>query len=240
MKSQIASMKQAKDYVIGLPEQLDDFLDEAYRKALDQLLQTFDQFFNVVASLNIRAAENQPVSSSEATRIGDHGFVLLLRLIDLMERLDLPHKRKEVEQLSVIFARWIIRYGGTINHPEPVVNAFAQLANLLQDKRSLTDLSELMEQVIDACSTQIKQDLDKSDALRPWRLLHINRGIVATRTHDLDIMKRAFDEMLAYLPDEATGFFSKGMKEMETQDYPQHVRHLMASYFSKKPPISLH
>jgi hypothetical protein len=240
MNDSMASLKDAKDYLNELPLQLDEYLDDSYRSALHQLIEAFDQFFNVIASINIQARENKIINQNEATDIGDHGLVLLLKLVDLMERLDLPHKRQEIEQISLIFARWILRYGGKVNHLEPLVNAFAQLANIMQDNKSLKKLFELMSQVVDACSTEIKQDLDKSDEFRPWRLLHINRGIVATRTHDLEIMKTAFDEILVYLPQEATSFFDEGMREMDSLDYPQHVRELIAFYQLQKPAINLH
>ena len=240
MNDPMASLKDAKDYLNKLPNQLDEYLDDSYRNALQQLIQGFDQFFNVITSINMQARDNQVINKNEATDIGDHGLVLLLKLVDLMERLDLPHKRREIEQISLIFARWILRYGGKVNHLEPMVNAFAQLANMMQDNQSLRRLSELMGQVVDACSEEIKQDLDKSDEFRPWRLLHINRGIVATRTHDIEIMKTAFDELLVYLPQEASNFFDEGMREMDTLDYPQHVRELIAFYQMQKPTIKLH
>lgn len=236
----MASLKDAKDYLLELPDQLEKYLDEAHRKALDQLVQAFEQFFDVVASINIQAKEDQIISGREATDIGDHGFILLLKLIDLMDRLDLPHRRKEIEQISLIFARWILRYSGRINHLEPVVNAFAQLANLMRDKTSLKSLSELMSKVVDGCSVEIKRDLDEKNQLRPWRLLHLNRGIVATRTYDLDIMKKAFDELLIYLPEEAPEFFNEGMKEMDELEYPPHVRELMEFYHSQKPEVRVH
>ena len=240
MNDSVASLEDAKDFLNRLPSQLDEYLDDSYRNTLHQLIQAFDQFFDVVSRINIQAGEKQIIDENEATDIGDHGLLLLLKLVDLMERLELPHKRREIEQISLIFARWILRYGGRINYLESLVNAFAQLANTMKDYESLIKLSGLMAQVVDACSTEIKQDVDKSDEFRPWRLLHINRGIVATRTHDLEIMKTAFDELLVYLPEEASGFFDEGMREMDALDYPLHVRELIAFYQSQKPAISLH
>ena len=80
----------------------------------------------------------------------------------------------------------------------------------------------------------------KKNQMRPWRLLHINRGIVATRTYDVDIMKKAFDELLIYLPDEAPEFFIEGMREMDALDYPTHVRELMEFYHQQKPDVRVH
>ena len=236
----MVSLKDARDYLINLPRQLDEYLDDDYRRGLENLLTRFEEYFNIVASVNMRANEDKRIEPDEATEISDYGFVLLLKLIDLMERLDLPHKRKEIEQISLVFARWTISYGGTINHLEPVVNAIAQLANLMHEKEALMALSELIADIVDHCSLELKKDQGDDEDFRPWRLLHINRGIVATRTHDLDTMKQAFDEFLMYLPQEAPGFFAEGMREMDALDYPPHVRRVMEFYYNQSPSISIH
>ena len=236
----MVSLKDARDYLLNLPRQLDEYLDEDYRRGLQNLLASFEEFFNIIASVNMRANEDKCIEPDEATEIGDYGFVLLLKLVDLMERLDLPHKRREIEQISLLIARWTISYHGTINHLEPVVNAIAQLANLMREKEALMALSELISDVVDRCSLELKKDRGDSEEFRPWRLLHINRGIVATRTHDLDTMKRAFDEFLMYLPQEAPGFFAEGMREMDALDYPPHVRRVMEFYFNQSPSVSIH
>ena len=129
----MVSLKDAREYLLNLPQQLDEFLDNDYRNGLNALLDKFEEYFNIVASVNLRSSEDKLIDATEATEISDYGFVLLLKLIDLMERLDLPHKRKEIEQISLVFARWTISYNGTINYLEPVVNATAQLANLMQE-----------------------------------------------------------------------------------------------------------
>ncbi len=236
----MVSLKDARDYLLALPAGLDDYLDDDYRRGLANLIDRFDEFFKVVASVNLRASENRIIDAGEATEISDYGFVLLLKLIDLMERLDMPHRRREIEQISLVFARWTIGYDGTINYLEPVVNAIAQLANLMQKKQALLALSELIADIVDHCSPELKQDAADSEALRPWRLLHINRGIVATRTHDLEVMRRAFDEFLIYLPQDASGFFAEGMREMDALDYPSHVREVMESYCQRNPSVRLH
>jgi hypothetical protein len=240
LNDSMTSLEDARVYLNRLPSQLDNYLDASNRKALHQVIQAFEQFFNVITRIDTKAGENQLITEAEATDIGDHGLLLLIKIVDLMEHVELLQKRKEVEQISLIFARWIFSYGGKINHLEPLVNAFAHLANTMRDHESLKNLSSLMGQVVDACSEEIKLDVDKNDEFRPWRLLHINRGIVATRTHDLEIMKNAFDELLIYLPQEANSFFDEGMREMDALNYPLHVRELIALYQLKKSAINLH
>lgn len=236
----MVSLKDAREYLLNLPQQLDELLDDDYRKGLNALLDKFEEYFNIVASVNLRSSEDRLISEIEATEISDYGSVLLLKLIDMMERLDLTHKRKEVEQISLVFARWTISYNGTINYLEPVVNAIAQLANLMQEREALLVLSDLIAEIVDHCSLELKKDQHDEEDSRPWRLLHVNRGIVATRSHDLEVMKQAFDEFLVYLPQEATGFFAEGMKEMEELDYPPHVRKVMEFYYHLNPSVSLH
>ncbi len=236
----MATLKDARSYLLALPQQIDEYLDDEYRNGLGNLIDQFAQFFNVVASVNLRASENIFIEAPEATEISNHGFVLLLKLIDLMERLDLPHRRREIEQISLVIARWTMSYNGNINYLEPVVNAIAQLANLLQEKKALYALSQLIADIVDHCSADLKRDDAFSEAFQPWSLLHFNRAIVATRTHDLEVMRQAFDEFLVYLPHEAHGFFSQGMKEMDALDYPTHVRKVMEFYFQQNPLVRLH
>jgi hypothetical protein len=82
---------------------LEEHLHDAHQKALARLLNDFNHFIDVVTTINIKSEEEQLIAKQEATDIGEHGFVLLLTLIDLMERLDFPHQRKEIEQVSLIF-----------------------------------------------------------------------------------------------------------------------------------------
>jgi len=236
----LASLDDAQQYFKKLPKELTDYFDEAYQSAFDQLMQALGQFFDVTATVDQQASEDHIISQVEATEIGDHGFILLLKLVNLMEKLDLPYRRKEIEQISLIFARWVIQYQGQLKHIEPIVNAFAHSANSMKDKKSLLALLELMGMLVDASSDEIKHDLESSNIYRPWRLLHINRGIVATRTHDTHIMKKVFDEMIFYLPQDAASFFSEGMQEMDALEYPPDVRKIIEEYFLNQPKIKLH
>jgi hypothetical protein len=236
----MATLKDARSYLLALPEQIDEYLDDEYREGLNDLIGKFAEFFNIVASVNLRASENKIIEPPEATEITDYGFELLLKLIDLMEHLDLPHRRLELEQISLVIVRWTISYEGKINTLEPVVNAIAQLANLLQEKTALFELSQLISDIVAHCSFDLKRDEPFSEDSQYWRLLHFNRAIVATRSHDLEVMRQAFDGFLVYLPHEAPGFFAEGMKEMDAFDYPTHVRKVMELYFQQNPSMRLH
>ena len=86
---------------------------------------------------------------------------------------------------------------------------------------------------VDATAPAIRQDLDKANPGRPWRILHMNRAIVATRTHQPDVMDEAFTVLTEHLPEDAAGFFSQGMEQMDLLNYPPHVREVMDRYYRK-------
>lgn len=127
------------------------------------MLSVFEEFCNVVAGVNMRASNDKMIAPYEATQIIDYGFVLLLKLIDLMERLDLPHERREIEQISLVIAPRTISYKDSINYLEPVFNAIARLANPMQDKQALLALSDLTAEIVEHCSLQLKKDQDSSE-----------------------------------------------------------------------------
>ncbi|MCP3689468.1 MAG: hypothetical protein GY784_13745, partial [Gammaproteobacteria bacterium] len=79
MKLTMASLKDAKDYFIELPAHMDGYLDDANRPAFARLLTIIDQFFNTAVSIDIQAMDDYIITSSEATEIGEQGFMLLLQ-----------------------------------------------------------------------------------------------------------------------------------------------------------------
>jgi len=90
-----------------------------------------------------------------------------------------------------------------------------------------------MNEVVDATADIIRQDLEKTNPGRPWRVLQVNRAIVATRTHQPDVMDTAFESLAANLPEDAQRFFSEGMEQMDLLNYPPHVREVMDRYYRK-------
>ena len=96
----LASLDEAHQYFKKLPEELAEYFDEAYQAAFDQLMQALEQFFDVTETVNQQAADDHIISNVEATEIGDHGFILLLKLVDLMEKLDL-HTIAELTKYAV-------------------------------------------------------------------------------------------------------------------------------------------
>lgn len=163
----------------------------------------------------------------------DHGIDLLARLAAVAGRLHRPQEARAVEGLSLPLACWIGRRGGEISHLAPVVNAVAALANGLREPADLERLYPLVNEIVQAVSPQVAQDSSPLDPTRPWRVLLLNRAIVATRSHQPMLMEEAFAHLVEHLPQEAPEFFREGMEQMEARNYPAHVRLVMQRWYQR-------
>ena len=96
----------------------------------------------------------------------------------------------------------------------------------------------LFRSVARACHVILRHDLDNANPTRPWRVLNINRGIVATRSQDLDVMNAVFSDLILAIPMDAPEFFSEGMSEMVRQNYPEPVCEVMQEFYERtKLPV---
>ena len=75
---------------------------------------------------------------------------------------------------------------------------------------------------------------ERFDPGRPWRILHINRSIAATRTHNRELMRKVFDELVETLPEDAMQFFKQAIHEVDRRNYPAAVRELFQEYFDRQ------
>jgi hypothetical protein len=132
--------------------------------------------------------------------------------------------------LAVVVASWIATHKGKIDKIEMVVNAFAGYANHLRDAAELAELCPIIRNIINVVSDDIRKDLEQTNLMRPWRILNLNYGIVATRSHDLKLIEQAYDTLVENLPQDAREFFREGMKQMDIVGYPQEVRAVVEKY----------
>lgn len=191
----------------------------------------------------VRASDAEsPGASAQALRAAtgaepdallDHGLGLLSQLADVARRLSLDAQGQAIELLAVPFACWMLRRGSELQRPEDVVNALAVLANRLRQPDELAELYGLMGEIADGIGADRILGVDQTDPTDPWLVLLINRGIVATRSHQPALMEEAFSAIGEQLPDHAPYFFREGMGQMEALDYPPHVREVMQRYFDQ-------
>jgi hypothetical protein len=169
----------------------------------------------------------------DITALGGRGIDLLVRLSNLASGLKCPQLAREIEALTLPLAGWIARCDAEIVKLDPVVNGAAALANRLKEPRKLAQLYRLLTEIGSAVSPQVSQENLSVDSARPWRVFLLNKAIVATRSHEPELMEEAFDSLADQLPDDAPGFFREGMEQMDAPDYPHEVRAVMERWYEQ-------
>jgi len=185
-------------------------------------------------------SEHRALSQEEISDVGNQGLQLLDTLSEWAQVLDLPSQSHQINAIMVMLALWIARHGGKLSSIESVVNTMAEIANATTDPGVLTELSDMMGELINAVSIEMMFDFKNVDHQHPWKILNINRGIIATRSHDTGLMEIVFDELIRNVPEDAEQFFEQGMQQMEALDYPDHVRRVMTRYLEQSKSRLLH
>lgn len=139
-----------------------------------------------------------------------------------------------------MMAMWLANRHALLRMLEPIVDALAKYANSTSDPATLKIFSGYVREVINAVDPDNKPAIGKTDMTSPWRILNLNYGIVATRSHDTDTMESAFSTLVKNIPEAAPDFFSQGMEQMDALDYPQHVREVMGKYHHEWNTRTLH
>lgn len=203
-----------------------------------ELGERMQQLFNILAAVDDDA--DTPPIETEMDDLANHGMRLLNELCHWSTKLGCEESYYKFEQLSLPLAVWAAQHHLMLNDIEIIINAISYIANNTQETRFLSRLAEMIENIIDSISPDIKQDMDKSNPGRPWRVLNLNHGIIATRSLDPKRMEAVFEQLLYRLPDDAPGFFAEGMEQMDIIDYPQHVRSVMQTYYQLTNQPTLH
>ncbi|MCW9004972.1 MAG: hypothetical protein OQK70_06905, partial [Gammaproteobacteria bacterium] len=71
-----------------------------------------------------------------------------------------------------------------------------------------------------------------TNPVRPWRILNLNWGIVATRSHNAELIDRVYAQLIKNIPADIHGFVTEAMQQMDIIGYPDHVRKVVAKYYS--------
>jgi hypothetical protein len=197
---------------------------------LAELEQVLEQLVDVMQRLDADNGSADGADSADVTRIGEYALQLAERLSVELEQCQLHEQKMQQATLVIDIALWVAQHGGIIDTLEPVVDALARCANTTREAGVLESLSEIIRQIIAAVSPAISQDLEKTNPGRPWRVLLLNQSIVATRSHNTELMEQAFAQLTSCLPEDAGQFFSEGMQQMDALDYPETVRKVMEKY----------
>jgi len=197
-------------------------------KVIEALRQNFQIMLRLTS--DVERDKQLAMSADEVSKIGDYALNLLDEISVNCASRGLQDQMLELHRLSLPVAIWLKNHGGKINKLDIIVNAIASYANTLKDYQQLELLCELIGHVVDAIDSSIKQDLEATNPMRPWRILNLNWGIVATRTHNTKMMQQVFDQLIKNIPADTQQFFNEGMQQMDALDYPAAVREVMQKY----------
>ncbi len=204
--------------------------DTSSEETPEHLLAGMEQAIDVMERADTAAnPEKEALSGAEISEIGDFALGLLEAIVERVESAS-GHQSRDLTRLAIPICLWIARQGGSINKLELAVNSLAAWANELQDTVQIGELARVIREVIDATSDQVRRDLEQDNPMRPWRIINLNYGIVATRSHDPELMDEAFSVLVENLPQDARAFFREGMQQMDIVGYPPEVREVVERY----------
>ena len=194
-------------------------------------------FFEIATALDKDAIF---LEGDELAEFAAHGLDLLDRLAYQLLVLEVMEHR---QNMAVIFASlgvWLSRRDAVLDNLEGIADGFGRITNGLSDRRELAEIAQLMEEVADVVSEQIRLDDDTSNPYRPWRVLNLNAGIAATRSLDPQLIERTFDNLGRRLPQDMPGFLADGKRQMLLQTVPDAVRDVIDRYADRWPTTPVH
>lgn len=204
------------------------------------LVETFQQLYEAMQRTEASILANMDAGSSasqatpnDVSELGEYALEMFEQACHWAKHLKLPDVFERLQAFTISMALWVAGHGGQLLTLESVVDALAQAANSTGEPEELFSLYDAMTNIMAATSPMIARDLETVNPGRPWRLLNLNRAIVATRTHQTDIMEEAFSTLTEQLPNDAPGFFTQGMEQMDLLNYPPQVREVMDRYYRK-------
>jgi hypothetical protein len=185
-----------------------------------------DMFHNTVAEyLKDEVADKDDVNSP-------HNLLAAMdQAIDVMVRADADssvQNNMSAESIGLLEEKDITQIGQ--HSLDMVVNSLAGYANEVKESHLLAELAGTIKEVIDACDDNIRKDLEQTNMMRPWRILNLNYGIVATRSHQPELIEQAYDALVENLPQDAREFFKEGLQQMDIVGYPEEVREVVERY----------
>ncbi len=207
--------------------------DDSSDSTPSQIAEAFARLLHAMRQTEVSYVNENQAGPDGASELGEYAMELFRQALGRAEQLDLVEEHATLQTAVIVMARWVACQGGQLLSLETVVDALARLANQKQDPGDLLALYQVMGEIMDATAVVIRKDLETTNPGRPWRILNLNRAIVATRTHQPDIMEEAFGLLSEQFPQDAPDFFAQGMEQMDLLNYPPHVREVMDRYFRK-------
>ncbi len=235
------ALSRVADYVI---EARTHAFTESQSHEPDQLDADIDRFLKFIDF--VHQGGKYPVQTTDSAPQTDRDLManMGLQLIHTLSRwaihLQLERTVGELEELTLCVALWCARQQCQLSTLTPLVDAVSDYANRQSESETMSELTSVVGEIIDAIGPDIKADRDKSDPHRPWRLLNVNYGIIATRSLEPAIMEQAYENIIQRFPEDAAEFFREGMEQMQIVDYPDYARTVMEKYYHATNNPTLH
>ncbi len=201
------------------------------------LLAAMDQAIDVMARADADSAVQNDMSAEsmglleekDISKIGSYVLDILEAMLSYVQNKT-GEQNRDLLRLSLPVSLWIARHGGKLSQIDMLVNSLAGYANEITEPHMLADLAGIIKEAIDACDNEIRRDVEQTNMMRPWRILNLNYGIVATRSHNPELIEQAYDSLAKNLPQDARQFFKEGMQQMDIIGYPDEVRKVVERY----------
>lgn len=201
------------------------------------LASALSDFFQLASGIE---HEGQQPDTEAISELGNYALDLVDRLSYQLRQLDIHDQRENLARVFASLAVWFARRHAVLDNLDGAAESFASLVNGETEAHELEKLSQMMDEVLEAASDDMRMDEDRSNPWRPWRVLNLNSGVAATRSMDAQLMQSTFEKLGRRLPYDMPGFFADGKRQMDAQNVPQEVRDVMTQYAEKWPNKSPH
>lgn len=221
---------------------VDEYIDNAVAEepaedSPQSLLAAMDQAIDVMARADADSTVRKDMSAEsiglleekDISTIGQYTLGLLEGIVAYVQQIT-GEQSRELMRLSVPVSLWVARHGGKLSQIDMLVNSLAGYANETTEPHALAELAAIIKEIIDACDDEIRRDMEQTNVMRPWRVLNLNYGIVATRSHQPELIEQAYDALIKNLPQDARQFFKEGKQQMDIVGYPDEVREVVERY----------
>ncbi len=192
-----------------------------------------DKFLSSAATISLDSESSDSEQFSLFNSKANELILLIDRIMVFASNIRYTESYALLEDFLLKFVYWFAARGGKITSLTPVVNLIAARSNRQHDTEVLKQQLVDIEIIIKATQQTIRDDMDIRDPRRPWRVLLLNYAITATRTHQPELMDKAFQILIQHLPDDARQFFTEGMSQMVALDYPDSVKEVMQRYYQQ-------
>ena len=225
--------ERLKELTADLSLSLKSENDESAASSLEMiraLESNIDIMQRVDADYQVNATDS--ITLDDINQIGDYAITLISELAIVAANRSLQQIMIELTRLSVPVSSWLVKHKGKIGQLDSVVNAIASYANELTEPEMLEELCRHIENIMLAIEDDVKRDLEATNPMRPWRILNLNWGIVATRSHNAELIDKVYAQLMKNIPADIHGFITEAMQQMDIIGYPDHVRQVVAKYFT--------